>query len=82
MLVSTAGECCFVGYAGENPTVYSCALPASLAFSVVLGGFPPLFVVVLLYHPFPLLSLFFSSPLFRSFHLVFTSSALFRFFTV
>lgn len=51
------------GMQGENPTVYSCALPASLPapFSVVLGGFLPLFVLVLLYHPFPLLSL--SSPL-------------------
>lgn len=47
------------GMQGENPVVYSCALPASLPdpFSVVLEGFPPLFVLVLLYHPFPLLSL-------------------------
>lgn len=45
------------GMQEENPTVYSCALAASLAFSVVLGIFPPLFVLVLLYHPFPLLSL-------------------------
>lgn len=39
--------------------MYSCALPASIPhpFSVVLGGFPPLFVLVLLYHPFPFLSL-------------------------
>lgn len=62
MLVSTAGECCFVGYAGQKShCIFLCSsfLPPSLPdpFSVVLGDFPPLFVLVLLYHPFPLLTL-------------------------
>lgn len=49
------------GMQGQNPTVYSCGLPASLPapFSVVLGSFPPLYwFCFITFSPFSL-----SSPL-------------------
>lgn len=54
MLMSSAGERCFVGCAGAK--AHSMSLPSSaslsLPFSVALGVFPPLLVLVLLYPPF------------------------------
>lgn len=75
-VVAIAGEWDFMGVQGQHTTVCPCTLPASLLLSLLSWGFfPPLFILALLSHHFPLLSLS-PFPLYLSLQLFFNSSAL------